>query len=399
MTYQGLASLLIVFSFLFFVNNPAHSATKSKRTKPGQSYKDRSLDEQIQRLATSILSKLSNGRKKPVIAVTDFTERRAKVRNLGYYVSEELTNHLHNSGQVKIIERSKLDSVMKEQRLSSSALFDPRKTQKLGKLVGANVIITGTLTDMDSHIKVYAKVISVKTGELVAIATVKLNKTQRVAYLWDGTKSTKSTYRPKEPDKKEEPARKRDYNNSGKDPVFAISLKATFPITVHATSSPEIYVDSFSDGSAEGIGIGIGLFFEVIPFRYLAIEAGIGYRTFSLGEGEVTFSEFHIPLILKLRLPVDDSLTIYLGAGASYFYQFSGTLDPDGDGPGQDPIDLPKTDLRDGFSIIAKLEVKIRLNGPLVTCLELGYEWTPERSLNITSHDLVFSVGIGYLFF
>ncbi len=217
----------------------------------------------------------------------------------------------------------------------------------------------------------------------------------------NNTKDSKGFYKiiesvpEKEPAKKSEPKEPKD---SAKYPIFAIILKTTVPISFHASSSSDLrFLESFSDGYSGGVGIGFGLYFELIPLSCFAVETGIAYRTFSLGWGAVTYSEIQIPLIVKYRYFFGDGYALYLGVGVSYFYQYSGTVNPASIGSGRYSLDLPKTDLRDGFSLIVRLlEGEFRLVDSLVFRIEFGYEWAPKRTLNISSHDLVISFGLGF---
>lgn len=50
-----------------------------------------------------------------------------------------------------VVERFRLQSVMKEQDLGASGRIDPATAKKIGKLVGADVILTGTVTQYTPH--------------------------------------------------------------------------------------------------------------------------------------------------------------------------------------------------------------------------------------------------------
>ena len=86
------------------------------------------------------------------IAISDFTS------TLGYRYNEDpalafsntLTQVLINNGFYKVIERGQLNQIMAEQQLSISGLTQ-EGSQKIGKLLGVDAIITGVISDYTTH--------------------------------------------------------------------------------------------------------------------------------------------------------------------------------------------------------------------------------------------------------
>ena len=83
--------------------------------------------------------------KKKNIAVKDFQVIRGRDPTVAQYVQEEVTTALVNSGQFSVLERAKIQSVIEELRLSQTGLVDPDQVKKVGALIGADIILTGTL--------------------------------------------------------------------------------------------------------------------------------------------------------------------------------------------------------------------------------------------------------------
>ncbi len=65
---------------------------------------------------------------------------------LGRAAADQLVTHLVKTGKFSVIERDKLDLVLKEQSLSASGGIDPRTAIELGKLLGVQLILTGSIT-------------------------------------------------------------------------------------------------------------------------------------------------------------------------------------------------------------------------------------------------------------
>jgi len=86
------------------------------------------------------------------VAVVDFG---VTVPGMGFEedLSEGITdlmiNALVNSGRFRVFERGKLNSIVNEQGFQNlSGLVDPSTVVQLGKMIGVNYIITGSLTDV-----------------------------------------------------------------------------------------------------------------------------------------------------------------------------------------------------------------------------------------------------------
>ena len=69
--------------------------------------------------------------------------------NLGKAVADLLLNRLVQSGSVSVIERSALDKVLSEQNLTNSDRADALTAAKIGRILGVDAIILGSITQYD----------------------------------------------------------------------------------------------------------------------------------------------------------------------------------------------------------------------------------------------------------
>jgi TolB-like protein len=84
---------------------------------------------------------------------------------------EEVTTHLARTGQFRLVERSKLDAVLAELNLSLSDLAAPDQARRVGQLLTADIIVTGTLFQRGDTYSVNLRLISF-SGEIYnAVAT------------------------------------------------------------------------------------------------------------------------------------------------------------------------------------------------------------------------------------
>ncbi|MDS4032395.1 MAG: FlgO family outer membrane protein [Candidatus Contendobacter sp.] len=123
------------------------------------------------------------------IYVADRKTRRLVVASFTYNndltefsisLQEKLITALVNRG-LKVVERSQLEKVIMEQKLSYSGLIDLNSAQQVGKLLGAVGMLLGTITDEGNAVAVNARLVEVETADILTAAEVELAKTPLVA--------------------------------------------------------------------------------------------------------------------------------------------------------------------------------------------------------------------------
>jgi len=86
----------------------------------------------------------------PSMAVNDFTNNVTGIYwwsgGVGRDLAGMLTNELASLGSFQMVERNKLDAILDEQDLGASGRVSPSTAAKVGKMVGAKYIVTGTVT-------------------------------------------------------------------------------------------------------------------------------------------------------------------------------------------------------------------------------------------------------------
>ncbi len=89
------------------------------------------------------------------IAVTSFTSH-IDYRNSGDAVADEFLTQLMGKGY-KIVERNRISSILGEQELAASNKLDPATIKRIGKILGVDAILTGSVVKyvQDSKAVVY----------------------------------------------------------------------------------------------------------------------------------------------------------------------------------------------------------------------------------------------------
>lgn len=136
--------------------------------------------------------------KKVRVAVLDFDfSAVSNPSYLSYFnggargVSDLLVNQLVRNGGYTVIERSKLDAILQEQNLGASGRVDPSTAAQIGRLLGVDTVIFGSVTQMDlerksqgggafgiggssektqAYVQLSVRMVNTTTGEILAVA-------------------------------------------------------------------------------------------------------------------------------------------------------------------------------------------------------------------------------------
>jgi curli biogenesis system outer membrane secretion channel CsgG len=91
---------------------------------------------------------------RPVVGVAEFkneTHAGWWGRGVGWELSGMLANELASSGRFRVVERSKLETVLREQDLAASGRMAKGTGAKIGKLTGAKYLVLGTVTSYQEN--------------------------------------------------------------------------------------------------------------------------------------------------------------------------------------------------------------------------------------------------------
>lgn len=98
------------------------------------------------------------------IAVLDFQDIDTD-HPIGRAAAENLRNALIERQRFTVVERAQVDKALKEQAFSQTGLVDTAHAVGLGKLLGATLIVIGSVTKIGHTYTVNARFIDVATGE------------------------------------------------------------------------------------------------------------------------------------------------------------------------------------------------------------------------------------------
>jgi hypothetical protein len=150
--------ILTPFCFLF------GCASSSKNTDTATSGSNMEatdkLDETIGDAAVYLNSKLPNGNKLLVLNI------KSEYPQLSDYIIDILIENIVNDGVFTIVDRQQLDEIRKELNFQTSGEVSDETAQSIGKMFGAQTIISGNIVKVGNFYRLGMRAISVETAEV-----------------------------------------------------------------------------------------------------------------------------------------------------------------------------------------------------------------------------------------
>jgi hypothetical protein len=120
-----------------------------------------------------------------VIAVADFVNDNGEVSKLGRYIADKLTPYFANSRQFSVLERVLINKVIEEQQFQVSSFVDESSTQEFGKILGAETIISGKVSELADMFYIHAKAVGVARGNLLVSVDAEVDRSGRLVALYN----------------------------------------------------------------------------------------------------------------------------------------------------------------------------------------------------------------------
>jgi len=111
------------------------------------------------------------------VAIVDFeiSSTNTKYNGLGKAMSDMLITDMKNnvsSSKAVFIERNQINKVLSEQKFQKGANVDQKSTVAVGKILGVNYMLTGSIFVLDGMCSIDSKLIDVATGEIIYAESV-----------------------------------------------------------------------------------------------------------------------------------------------------------------------------------------------------------------------------------
>ncbi len=289
------------------------------------------------------LSESSRHLKNPKVAIIPFSYYDKRKSSDGDIISERLTTYIVNLGKLEVVERSQLEKVLKELNFEMTGTVDNQTTQQVGKILGVDAIITGSLIPKkENEIEVNARVISTETAKIIIATTVEVEKDWESEEEVQHPQTISSRYRT--PDRSETPG----YGKSegGIDILYApissvnmdlkfsrsylnkseLGITGTFPDNFGSIEWKDLKMDNriplmlrIVGYVPDILGIGIEFFYDKYLIKKQTIPFyvdGIRYSEFNFTtEDYFNVSLFSMMFDMLIKVPVVKIFDFYFGFG------------------------------------------------------------------------------------
>lgn len=92
----------------------------------------------------------------------------AKKKELGRVVAAEVSTILQRDHGLLLVERAQVTAVLREQALGASGAIDPETAASLGKILGVEVLVLGSVSEVGDHYRIDAKVVDAEDAQVLA---------------------------------------------------------------------------------------------------------------------------------------------------------------------------------------------------------------------------------------
>jgi hypothetical protein len=124
------------------------------------------LDAAIMDSVEFFSSKLQSG---STIAVTNF---EAETKKLSEFIIQELLVSFANTGNVRVVERSRLEILESELNFNMTGSVSDDTAQGIGRMIGAQILFSGSINQYRDMYRMRVQAIVVETAEVIGTRTI-----------------------------------------------------------------------------------------------------------------------------------------------------------------------------------------------------------------------------------
>ena len=170
----GIAAIAVTFALLLT------SCTGGAQAKSGGG---KTLDQAIAEAAARIDERVEAGSK---IALLNFS---SPADRFSAYVLDELTGNLVDTGKLIVVDRAEVDLIRSEFEFQLSGEVGDSSMQELGQMLGAQSIVTGSLTEVGDEYRIVIRVLNVQSAAVAVQYRTDLASSSRIKSLLAGGRS------------------------------------------------------------------------------------------------------------------------------------------------------------------------------------------------------------------
>jgi hypothetical protein len=79
-----------------------------------------------------------------------------------------------------LVERQRLDEILREQELALSDLVEPQAALRIGRILAADYLLTGTVIPMSESVIIFGRILNVETAVIESVAQVIVPRSKEI---------------------------------------------------------------------------------------------------------------------------------------------------------------------------------------------------------------------------
>jgi hypothetical protein len=164
--YLSLAAMCLVFTASSVVGQ---TAEKSAVAKPVPEPNFVILEPNCAAMEANSIPPDANFVTNVTVAIMDFESKAPGNPDLGGQVGDILTARLSIYDQFQLVERKKLEKLLEEHQLNLTGMVNTRQAVKVGKMLGARIMIFGRAFPVDKDLYFVAKIVGTETSRVKGV--------------------------------------------------------------------------------------------------------------------------------------------------------------------------------------------------------------------------------------
>ena len=185
--FHYLKMVLIPFIALFIGCNTISNSGSTASTGKAAGNRGMTLDQAVKAAASEIEEIIPA---KTVLALLNFN---SPTERFSEYVLEELTANLVSSRTFTIVDRNETDLIRREFNFQMSGEVSDNSMQELGRMLGAQAIVSGSLTEIGESHRITIRVLSMQTATVEVLYRTDIVNDARVQALLRGSTTGSGT--------------------------------------------------------------------------------------------------------------------------------------------------------------------------------------------------------------
>lgn len=129
----------------------------------------------------AIHAKVEPVSKQARIAVLPFEQKGLNEKDAGQIVSDLLLNELSSKGWYTVIERQSIQKILDEQKLGLSGIIDDKTAAALGKALGVEALILGSVSKLGNTLIVNCRMVNTTSMQVMKVSTIKTGSLDSIA--------------------------------------------------------------------------------------------------------------------------------------------------------------------------------------------------------------------------